>query len=114
MKRIIATLAVVGMLGLGQAARADGSAVYVIGPGETLSIPATIYAGSWTSVGVIGDGGTDLDLYVYDPLGRLMGYDDDETDDCLVQFTAPMTGTYTIKVVNRSTTRSNVFLLMIR
>lgn len=62
----------------------------------------------WTFVGrelevlaVSGDGDSDLDLYVYDEYGHLVGKDDDDSDDCLVVFTPRWTGTFTIKVVNR-------------
>ncbi len=96
----------------GRAAQSAG--ITVIGPGETDVVTASVYGGHWTEVGVVGDGDTDLDLYVYDPAGRLVGYDEDPTDDCLVRFYAWMTGTYTIKVVNRSNSRSNAYLIGIR
>src|SRR5271165_5042873 len=101
MRRIMALVALVGMLGFGTIARAD-RAVTVARPGTTDVIKATIYVGHLAEVAVIGDGDTDLDLYVFDPAGRLVGKDDDETDRCYVRFFPRTTGIYTIKVVNRS------------
>jgi hypothetical protein len=110
----MALVALVGMLGSGQVTRADDAGATIVRPGTTDVITATVFGNHWTEVGVIGDGDTDLDLYVYDPAGRLVGYDDDPTDDCLVRFFARMTGTYTIKVVNRSNFRSNAYVIAIR
>jgi hypothetical protein len=97
---IMTVVAVVGMLGLGTIARADDAATTVIRPRTTDVIKATIHVGHLAEVVVIDDGDTDLDLYVYDPCGRLVGCDD-ETDRCYVRFFPRMSGTYTIKVVNR-------------
>ncbi len=114
MRRFIALMAIVGMLGITQAAKAQDVGGTVVRPSTTDVIKATVYGGHWAEVGVIGDGDTDLDLYVYDPAGRLVGFDDDPTDDCFVRFFALVTGTYTIKVVNRSNFLSNAYVLAIR
>jgi hypothetical protein len=55
--------------------------------------PAMVY--------VEGDGDTDLDLYVFDETGKLIGADEDDTDVCLVTWTPRRTGMFTIRVVNR-------------
>jgi hypothetical protein len=104
----------VGILGIGTVARADDAATTVVRPGATDVIRATIYVGHLAEVAVIGDGDTDLDLYVYDPAGRLVGYDDDPTDRCYVRFFPRMSGTYTIKVVNRSPYLSNEYVIAVR
>lgn len=52
-------------------------------------------------VAVVGDGDTDLDLYIYDENGNLITKDDDYTDYCYVTFTPRWTGYFTIKIVNR-------------
>jgi len=60
---------------------------------------------------ISGDGDTDLDLYVYDENGNLVGSDDDYTDDCYVSFVPRWTGTYKIKVVNRGSIYNQYLLL---
>ena len=82
--------------------------------GHALDFPtAKVFAGNWVAIDLVGDGDTDLDLYVYDPFGRLVGYDDDATDHCLVRFYARYTGTYTIKVVDLSHLFSNRYEIAI-
>jgi hypothetical protein len=61
-------------------------------------------------IAVSGDGDTDLDLYVYDSGGNLVGSDDDLTDDCSVTWTPRWTGTFRIEVVNRGTVYNNYSL----
>jgi len=58
-------------------------------------------AGEVARVAVIGDGDTDLDLYVYDEFGNLIGSDTDYTDQCIVTWAPRWTGVFTIQVVNR-------------
>ncbi len=50
---------------------------------------------------VLGDGDTDLDLYVYDSNGNLIAKDDDYTDRCYCSWTPRWTGAFTIKIKNR-------------
>jgi len=49
---------------------------------------------------VIGDGGTDVDIEVYDSAGKLVAKDDKFTDLALVRWVPTMTQEYTIKVKN--------------
>jgi hypothetical protein len=49
---------------------------------------------------VIGDGGTDVDIEVYDAAGKLVAKDDKFTDLALVRWVPTMTQEYTIKVKN--------------
>lgn len=58
-------------------------------------------AGQLATVVVIGDGDTDLDLYVYDSNNNLIVKDDDYTDNCYVTWVPKWTGKFYIKVVNR-------------
>jgi hypothetical protein len=51
-------------------------------------------------IAVSGDGDTDLDLYVYDENGNLVGADTNGLDDCKVRFFPKWTGTFKIKVKN--------------
>ncbi|MBR6592363.1 MAG: hypothetical protein IKK81_07075 [Prevotella sp.] len=57
--------------------------------------------GELAMVVVIGDGDTDLDLYVYDSYGNLIARDADYTDNCVVTWTPRWTGKFRIKIVNR-------------
>lgn len=57
--------------------------------------------GELAIVTVIGDGDTDLDLYVYDNNGNLIDSDNDYTDDCVCTWTPRWTGNFRIKIVNR-------------
>lgn len=49
---------------------------------------------------ISGDGDTDLDLFVYDEFGNLVGSDTDGSDDCVVRFWPGWTRTYRIEVRN--------------
>jgi hypothetical protein len=60
----------------------------------------TFRANEWAEVAVIGDGDTDLDLYVFDSNGNLIEYDEDYTDQCYVSWIPRWTGEYTIVVKN--------------
>lgn len=114
MKTHIMVLTVLaGVLGVVPATKALDWGVTVVRPGTTDILTAKVFAGNWAAIGLVGDGDTDLDLYVYDPFGRLVGSDDDATDHCLVRFYARYTGTYTIRVVNRSHRFSNRYEIAI-
>lgn len=52
-------------------------------------------------IGVVGDGDTDLDLYVYDDNGNLIDKDIRYSGDCYVSWIPRRTGTFLIRVVNR-------------
>lgn len=58
-------------------------------------------AGELAIVTVVGDGDTDLDLYVYDNNGNLIDSDADYTDNCVCTWTPRWTGNFRIKIVNR-------------
>ena len=58
-------------------------------------------AGETGIVTVVGDGDTDLDLYVYDQNGNLIDKDVDYTDNCVCTFVPRWTGLFVIKIVNR-------------
>ena len=65
------------------------------------SYQVKFWASELAEVCVSGDGDTDLDLYVYDSNGNLIGSDTDYTDECVVRWVPAWTGTFIIKVVNR-------------
>lgn len=62
--------------------------------------------GQSACVYVSGDGDTDLDLYVYDENGNLIGSDTDYTDECIVTWNPIWTGPFTIKIKNRGSVRN--------
>lgn len=81
--------------------------------GGASSTTATVYANSYITwnvnfvggvracVAVVGDGDTDLDLYIYDQNGNLIAKDDGYSDSCIVEWYPKWTGAFLIKVVNR-------------
>lgn len=56
--------------------------------------------GEQAVVSIVGDGASDLDLYVFDAAGNLIGKDEDDNDRCVVTFTPPATGMFRIEVRN--------------
>jgi len=56
--------------------------------------------GEIAEIAISGDGDTDLDLYVYDENGNLVGSDTDYTDDCYVSFRPRWTGSFKVVVKN--------------
>lgn len=71
----------------------------------------TFVGGELARVAVIGDGDTDLDLYIYDENGNLITADTDYTDQCLVEFTPRWTGVFRVRVVNNGYVYNNYVLL---
>lgn len=71
----------------------------------------TFRAGEIARVGVVGDGSTDLDLYVYDENGNLIASDTDATDRCLVEFTPKWTGAFRVRIVNNGMVYNQYVLL---
>jgi hypothetical protein len=51
-------------------------------------------------VAVIGDGDTDLDLYVYDENGNFIAQDTNNTDVCYISFTPKWQGSFRVVVKN--------------
>lgn len=60
----------------------------------------TFIGGEPAEVFVVGDGDTDLDLFIYDENGNLIDSDTDNTDVCLCEWTPRWTGRFTIKIRN--------------
>jgi len=56
--------------------------------------------GELAAVYVEGDGDSDLDLFVYDENGHLIGSDEDMTDACLVRWNPRWTGQFVVVIVN--------------
>jgi len=70
----------------------------------------TFKRGELARVGVVGDGYTDLDLYIYDENGNLIDFDDDSTATCLCEWVPKWTGKFTIKIKNRGSVYSDYVL----
>ena len=75
--------------------------VYQVRAKDTDVFKIKFWSSELAEVCVSGDGDTDLDLYIYDENGNLIGSDSDYTDDCVVRWVPAWTGTFIIKVVNR-------------
>lgn len=58
-------------------------------------------AGEIAECAIVGDGDTDLDLYIYDENGNLITSDTDYTDRCYCRWTPRWQGNFRLKVVNR-------------
>lgn len=57
-------------------------------------------------VTIIGDGTTDLDLYIYDAKDNLVAKDTSFGDDCQCTFTPQWTSSYTIRIVNKGSSQN--------
>lgn len=68
--------------------------------GDTDTYTIRFDGGESAGVVVVGDGDTDLDLYVYDENGNLVCKDDDRTDTMLCEWTPAWTGDFTVKIKN--------------
>ena len=62
---------------------------------------------------VVGDGDTDLDVYVYDEKDNLVGSSNSCNDECYVNWTPRWTGKFRIKVLNRGNVY-NKYILVIK
>ena len=69
-------------------------------PRDTDTYKIKFRGGEFAEVGIQGDGDNDLDLFVYDSYGNLIGKDTDSTDQCYVSWTPKWTATYSIKIKN--------------
>jgi hypothetical protein len=70
-------------------------------PSHTDVYTVHLRAGQYAVFVVIGDGSTDLDLQIRDPLGASVARDFGPTDDCICAFTVELSGDYTVEVINR-------------
>lgn len=60
----------------------------------------------YAEIAVVGDGDTDLDLYVYDSYGNCVK-DDSYNRNCYVSFNVSVGGNFTVRVVNRGGVYNN-------
>lgn len=68
-------------------------------------------AGELAEVAVIGDGDTDLDLYIYDANGNFIVSDTSYSGNCYVSWVPRWTGNFIVKIVNRGNVYNNYVLL---
>ena len=88
-----------------------GTRVRVIGPRAEQAWELEMVGGEVAVVGVTGDGGTDLDLVVEDAKGRVVARSAGPTDVEEVRWRPPCTQAYRVKVINRSRTTANRYVL---
>ncbi|MDE6139610.1 MAG: hypothetical protein K2F95_01490 [Alistipes sp.] len=83
--------------------RVEGSTVHAdcVNANATDTYTLRFIGGELAEVAVIGDGDTDLDLYIYDSNGNLIEKDDDYTDRCYCSWTPKWTGAFSVKIKNR-------------
>lgn len=72
-----------------------------VSAGGSLAYQVSFRANELAEVIVVGDGDTDLDLYIYDINGTLIVYDENYSDRCYVNFIPRLTLPFTIVVKNR-------------
>lgn len=72
-----------------------------VSAGSYYTFHLTYRGGYAASLSIIGDGDTDLDFYVYDSYGNLVGSDDDYSDQAYFYWTPRRDTQYKIKVINR-------------
>jgi hypothetical protein len=99
-KRVIAAAAVAAVLGSAEYAVAGFMRVDRVQSRSTKTWTTWVSSGH-SRVIVDGDGTTDLDCYVYNVNGVLLGKDDDPTDYCVVDLRLSPGGTLLIQVTNR-------------
>lgn len=108
------------VLALVQQVETERSRGAVSGPNEhpdrvkartTDSYRIAFRGGEAARVAVIGDGDTDLDLYVYDENGNAIASDTDGTDRCVVEWVPRWTGTFTVRIANLGNVYNEYVLL---
>ena len=62
-------------------------------------------------VAIVGDGDTDLDLYIYDSNGNLITKDDSTSGNAYCSWIPAWTDTFVIKVVNRGSVYNDFILV---
>lgn len=97
----------------GSRSRVGGAARHIdrVQPNHTDVYEITFRGDEEAAVYVEGDGDNDLDLYVYDENGNLVGRDVDRGDVCLVTWTPAWTGKFTVKIKNLGSSVYSEYLL---
>jgi hypothetical protein len=71
----------------------------------------TFRQGERAEVAVMGQGTTDVDLFIYDESGRLVAADEADTDFCLCRWYPAKTQTYRVVVKNLDEKKDNLCLI---
>jgi hypothetical protein len=103
MSKVMAVAAIFGVLaGTVQASPPGGNRydVHYVAGYSTDVFTLTFRGGEDAVVAIDGDNTSDLDLYVYDENGNLIGADTDGSDLCVVRFHPRWTGPFRIEVRN--------------
>src|SRR2546421_7292389 len=110
---VAAAVLAVGVVGGVKAGSAGGATakVTVVAGGTSDVYTVTFIGGQRAEVAIVGDGDTDLDLYVYDENGNLIASSDGPSDREAVSWTPRWTGKFKIKVVNRSRLMANRYAI---
>lgn len=102
-KILVASLVLVAVSSVAFAGSTTGSGVYnKICPafGKTI-IHERYFGGEIARLALVGDGDTDLDIYVYDAFGNLVTSGIGLSDREVVSFFPLVTGNYRIEIINR-------------
>jgi hypothetical protein len=84
------------------------SGYHVVGGFAEDTFTVTFLGGEVARITVRGDGCSDLDLYVYDENGNLIGQDLGYSDSAMVSWIPRWTGPFTVVVKNRGA-RANLY-----
>jgi hypothetical protein len=102
-RHLVACVCLTGLFAASAQARPVGPAVSHGDRVEAYSVKSyqlDCYGGEYTELALIGDGDTDLDLFVYDENGNLIAIGESYSDVEAVGFTPLWTGTFIIEVHN--------------
>jgi hypothetical protein len=83
-------------------------------PGESYSTaPISLNRNELTSVEAYGDGDGDIDCFLVDELGNIVGSDNDSQDNCVIEVVPRWTGAFRLFIKNEGH-MSDVFHVVIR
>jgi hypothetical protein len=82
---------------------------FLLRPGQMWqSVPITFNQGEITQIHVVGDGDGDIDCYVTDMYGNIVGADNDSTDECIINVTPLYTIPFVVYVTNQGNVSDRV------
>lgn len=84
---------------------------YTIDSKSTKTLSTVFNGKEIAEVLIVGDGKSNLDLFVYDASGKLIMADTNPLDNCYISFTPKQTANYTIVVKNKGKTYNECMLM---